>query len=117
MTKSWGMWRAFPNPQLGENIEAPIGPGVYEVRHVLTGELVSFGHTTNVARALLALLPQPTLLSWLTRLMRPAVPYPIVDLEYRTCPARSADEARTIAVRLTGRREVYMKRRAAVSLA
>lgn len=117
MTRSWGMWRAFPNPELGESIAAPIGPGLYEVRHTLTGELVSFGHTNNVARELLALVPDSSLMSWIRFFARPPIQFLITELEYRTCPARSLDEARSIADRLTGRREAYMKRRAAASLA
>lgn len=117
MMNTWSMWRAFPNPSLGESIAAPVGPGVYEVRHVLTGELVSFGCTANVVRALLALIPSSSPLSWLLLFTRPSVRFPIAELEYRTCAAGSLKEAHTIAGRLTERREVYIKRRASVSLA
>ncbi len=33
-------------------LEAPIGPGVYEVRHTMTGALIAFGHAGNVANAI-----------------------------------------------------------------
>jgi hypothetical protein len=117
MATSWVEWKRFPNPQLGENVEAPIGPGVYEVRSSLTGELVAFGHASNVAQALAELLPGPSLSFWPMRLLRSGAAYPVGELEYRTCAARSVEEAKTIASRLSGRREAYMKRRAAVSLA
>ena len=34
----------------GENIEAPISPGIYEVRYAGTGALHSFDAVDNVAR-------------------------------------------------------------------
>jgi hypothetical protein len=120
MASSWGEWKSFPNPDLGEYVEAPIGPGVYEVRRILTGELVAFDHAANVAQALASLLPNAAVSPWsywLERLGQAAPRYPASDLEYRTCPAKTANEARTIADRMNGRREVYMKRRAAMSLA
>ena len=33
MVSTWGLWRSFPNYESGGYFEAPIGPGVYEVRH------------------------------------------------------------------------------------
>ena len=33
-------------------VEAPIGPGVYEVRHTMTGRVIAFGHAGNVANAI-----------------------------------------------------------------
>ena len=52
MVQTWSNWRRFPDAQSGEHVEAPIGPGVYEVRHAMTGRVVAFGHSANVANAL-----------------------------------------------------------------
>ena len=41
-----------PTRMIGELVEAPIGPGVYEVRHADTGELIAFGHAGSVADAI-----------------------------------------------------------------
>ena len=52
MVQTWSNWKRFPDAQSGEHVEAPIGPGVYEVRHTMTGRVVAFGHSANVANAL-----------------------------------------------------------------
>ena len=52
MVQTWSNWKRFPDAQSGEHVEAPIGPGVYEVRHTMTGRVVAFGHSGNVANAL-----------------------------------------------------------------
>ena len=52
MVQTWSSWKRFPDAQSGEHVEAPIGPGVYEVRHTMTGRVVAFGHAGNVANAL-----------------------------------------------------------------
>jgi hypothetical protein len=62
--------------------EAPIGPGVYEVRHTLTGRLIAFGHAGNVASAIAELKMDRT--NPLTRLFKPApLTSRVSDLEYR----------------------------------
>ncbi len=33
MMQTWSGWKRFPDVKSGDHIEAPIGPGVYEVRH------------------------------------------------------------------------------------
>lgn len=105
MVQTWSGWKRFPDVQSGESVEAPIGPGVYEVRHSQTGELIAFGPASNVAQALSYLKvnggPSP-----LTRLFRkkPLVSY-VADLEYRTCAASSHAEAKTAAHRLMGLRQ------------
>ena len=50
--QSWTAWKRFPDAHNGELVEAPIGPGVYEVRHVDTGEMIAFGHSDSVANAI-----------------------------------------------------------------
>jgi hypothetical protein len=116
MVSSWATWKPFPNPEIGGHIDAPIGPGVFEVRHTGTGAQIAFAHSGNVAHSLAILLPKPA--SGLRLLFARKRPdYRSEDLEYRTCAASSLDEARAMAERLRGRREAYIRRRTAVGWA
>jgi len=111
MVQAWSNWKRFPDAQIGEHVEAPIGPGVYEVRHTMTGRVVAFGHSGNVANALADLKLNGSTNS-LTRLFRkqPVVSR-VSDLEYRTCAATSRAEAKTAAQRLMGLRQTAWRRR------
>jgi hypothetical protein len=102
MITTWSEWKRYPRAARGENIEAPISPGIYEVRFAGTGALHSFGAVDNVAQALSLLTVGPK--SWFGR--RDATGSP--DLEYRTCASSSKADARAAAERMIGRREAYM---------
>ena len=102
MITTWSEWKRYPRAGRGENIEAPISPGIYEVRFAGTGGLHSFGAVDNVAQALSQLTVGPK--SWFGR--RDAAGTP--DLEYRTCATSSKADARAAAERMIGRREAYM---------
>src|SRR6185369_14509138 len=52
MISTWSEWKRYPRPGRGENIEAPITPGIFEVRYAGTGALHSFEAVDNVAQAL-----------------------------------------------------------------
>ena len=52
MISKWSEWKRYPRAGRGENIEAPISPGIYEVRFAGTGALHSFDAVDNVAQAL-----------------------------------------------------------------
>ena len=52
MISTWSEWKRYPRAGRGENIEAPITPGIYEVRIAGTGALHSFEAVDNVAQAL-----------------------------------------------------------------
>jgi hypothetical protein len=110
MVQTWSNWKRFPDAQSGEHVEAPIGPGVYEVRHTMTGRVVAFGHSANVANALADLKVNDG--NAFTRLFRkqPLVPR-VADLEYRTCAAATRAEAKTAAQRLIGLRQTAWRRR------
>ncbi len=111
MVQTWSSWKRFPDAQSGGHVEAPIGPGVYEVRHTMTGRVVAFGHAGNVANAL-ADLKLDGGASTFSRLFRkqPLVSR-VSDLEYRTCAAASRAEAKTAAQRLIGLRQTAWRRR------
>ena len=102
MISTWSEWKRYPRPGRGENIEAPISPGIYEVRFAGSGALHSFGAVENVAQAL-ALL-QVGSKSWFSRRETTAVP----DLEYRTCATSTKADAKAAAERMIGRRDTYM---------
>ena len=109
MVGSWGHWRPFPNQEFGGHLDAPIGPGVYEVRHADTGEVIAFGPTNSVAQALSQVLPKPA--TGLRSLFAGKTPaYRSGDLEYRTCSASSTSQAKSAAEHLLGRREVYWRK-------
>ena len=110
MIGRWSNWKRFPNAFHGEHIEAPIGPGVYEVCHHESGEQVAFGYAANVAQALSNLLPPPSKRGWpfFRRIARPR--YQSGELEYRTCATGSAAEARLAADQLMGQRQALLRR-------
>jgi hypothetical protein len=102
MITTWSEWKRYPRAGRGENIEAPISPGLYEVRFAGTGALHSFGAVDNVAQAL-SLLPVGAK-SWFGRREPGGAP----DLEYRTCASSTKADAKAAAERMIGRRETYM---------
>jgi hypothetical protein len=102
MISTWSEWKRYPRAGRGENIEAPISPGIYEVRYAASGSLHSFGAVDNIAQAL-ASLPVGAK-SWFAR--RDSADAP--DLEYRTCATSSKADAKAAAERMIGRRETYM---------
>jgi hypothetical protein len=111
MVQTWSGWKRFPDAEIGDHVEAPIGPGVYEVRHTLTGRVVAFGHAANVANAITDL----KLNGGVSPLARIFGRQPLVsrvnDLEYRTCAAANRADAKTAAHRLLGLRQAAWRRR------
>jgi hypothetical protein len=102
MISTWSEWKRYPRHGRGENIEAPITPGLYEVRYAGTGALHSFDAVDNVAQALAQLTVGSK--SWFSR----RNPAKLPDLEYRTCATSSKADAKAAAQRMIGRREAYM---------
>ena len=102
MITTWSEWKRYPRAARGENIEAPISPGIYEVRFAGTGGLHSFGAVDNVAQALSLLTVGAK--SWFGRRDARAQ----ADLEYRTCATSTKADAKAAAERMIGRRETYM---------
>ena len=103
MISKWSEWKRYPRPGRGENIEAPITPGIYEVRIAGSGALHSFDAVDNVAQALAML--QVGSRSWFGR----RDPNSLPDLEYRTCATSTKAEARAAAAGMTGRRELFFR--------
>ena len=103
MISTWSDWKRYPRAGRGENLEAPISPGIYEVRIAATGALHSFGAVENLAQALALLQVAPK--SWFGRKDTAGVP----DLEYRTCATSTKADAKAAAERMIGRRETYRR--------
>jgi hypothetical protein len=109
--QTWSSWKRFPDAHSGQHVEAPIGPGVYEVRHSLTGRVVAFGHAGNVAHAISELKVNGGAGMFARMFSRePLVPR-VADLEYRTCAAASRADAKVTAQRLMGLRQTAWRRR------
>ena len=113
MIGNWSSWKRFPNAERGEHVEAPIGPGIYEVRKISNGDLVAFDASANVAHALSALIGKSSSFSWSRLFGGGRNAWKDTDLEYRTCAASSVNEARVMAQTLLGRRQVYWRRSSA----
>ena len=105
MISTWSEWKRYPRATRGDILEAPIGPGIYEVRHTSSGALFAFGAVDNLAEALSLLSSgSKSLISWFGR----RDPMSLPDLEYRTLPTVSRADAKIAAERVIGRREAYM---------
>jgi len=104
MVDQWTAWKKFPEPRRGEHLDAPVGPGVYELRRASTGEMLGFGHSANVAATLTRRM-QP---SWWRRLVGAAPD--VRDVEYRTMAASSASAARDHVAGIERRRQVFWSR-------
>ena len=111
MMQTWSGWKRFPNVQSGDHIEAPIGPGVYEVRHTMTGRLMAFGHARNVTNAISDLKLNGGVSPFARFFGRQPLVSRVSDLEYRTCAAASRADAKTAAQRLLGLRQNAWRRR------
>jgi hypothetical protein len=111
MVQTWSGWKRFPDAQTGDHVEAPIGPGVYEVRHTMTGRVMAFGHAGNVANALADLKLNGDVSPFARFFGRQPLVSRVSDLEYRTCAAGSRAEAKTTANRLMGLRQTAWRRR------
>ena len=101
---AWTNWKPFPDPKNGVSIEAPVGPGVFEVRRISSGDVVFFDHAANVASAL-ASIATPSPRARLFKRRRPDA----ADLEYRTRAAASAIDAKSIASRMNSQRRLFWR--------
>jgi hypothetical protein len=109
--QTWSSWKRFPDAQVGDHVEAPIGPGVYEVRHTMTGRVVAFGHAGNVANAISDLKLTGGVNSIAKLFRRKPLVLRVSDLEYRTCATSSRAEAKTTANRMMGLRQAAWRKR------
>ncbi|MBX9820408.1 hypothetical protein [Afipia birgiae] len=105
MITTWSEWKHYPKAVRGERLEAPIGPGIFEVRHASSGALFAFEATDNIAHALSSITSGPkSFASWFGK----RDPVTSLDLEYRTFATSTREEAKVAAERMLGRREAYL---------
>ena len=105
MIGRWTDWKRFPKAERGEHIEAPIGPGIYEVREASTGALFTFGAADSVAQALAAIaIPPRSFTTWFR-----ASGSVTANLEYRTCATSTKAQAKTAAENMVNRRETWLR--------
>jgi len=117
MIYNWTGWKHFPDAAVGGAIEAPNGPGVYEVRHTVSGRVVAFGSASNVARALSKLrINRSSARKFLPLFPKRSLMPRVFDLEYRTSAASSRSEARGAARRLLGLKQAAWQVRLATVL-
>jgi len=108
MIPSWSDWKRYPRAGRGA-IEAPVGPGIYEIRNANDGSLFGFAATDNLAQALARVQIQPKRLSgWFGR--RTQAPMP--ELEYRVCATATRADAKICAAHMINRRETWFSRAA-----
>jgi hypothetical protein len=115
MMQTWSGWKRFSNGRV-EAVDAPDGPGVYEVRHTLTGRVMAFGHSGHVAKTIAALTFDGEAGAWARLFGRQPLDARVADLEYRTCAAASRADAKTAAQRLLGLRQSVWRRRLDIGL-
>lgn len=100
----WTKWRPFPDPREGQFLNAPIGPGVYELRHAGTGELVLVGIGANCAFRVSSLLPKPFGAGTRNNsAKRNYVLKHLADMEYRCLACKSRTDARVVEDDLRGK--------------
>jgi len=102
MVDRWSEWKIFPAQGRGEHLDAPVGPGLYELRNRMTGEFLGFGQAANVAAALSRYFT-PT---WWDRLTGRRAP-DVRHIEYRTMSARDKRHAKAQAASIAWRREAF----------
>jgi hypothetical protein len=106
MIGRWTEWKRFPKAERGEQLEAPIGPGIYEVREASTGGLFAFGSADSVAQSLAGLTTRPgSFRSWLGF----GASVSSLNLEYRTCATSTKAEAKIAAEGMIDRRETWLR--------
>jgi hypothetical protein len=95
---NWSNWERVS--QGSDHIEATVGPGVYEVRHMVTGRVIAFGYAGNVAKTIGKLRFEGGFGPFAKLFGRPRLSFRLSDLEYRTCAAASRAEAKITSQRL-----------------
>jgi hypothetical protein len=108
MAERWTGWKSFPDDFYGEYIQAPIGPGLYEVCRASTREQIAFGCSRDVADALRDALKPRGLRRWLS--FRRRTHHDSGDLEYRTWPTSTLADAK-VAIALIRERHLAVMRK------
>jgi hypothetical protein len=111
MIARWTEWKSFPDAYYGEYIQAPIGPGLYEVCQTATREQVAFGYSQNVAETLTNLLKPGKVERRSFFFLRPTrTRYANGELEYRTWAVASVADAKVAVDQVLAQREAVVRR-------
>jgi predicted GIY-YIG superfamily endonuclease len=97
----WSDWKQFPDPRMGHYLNAPFGPGVYELQNRRTGDFILIGQSKNVAWRMTSLLPSQK---------KEYVRDHLQDIVYRTIPCGTKEEALRQENRLRGEHKYIFKR-------
>jgi len=93
----WTPWHPFPDPRTGGILHAPLGPGVYDLRRISTEEPVLFGIGARCALRMTSLLPKPHGAGTRNNsAKREYLLEHIEDIEYRTLPCATREDAAAI---------------------
>ena len=114
MRDRWTGWKSFPDDYHGDYIQAPLGPGLYEVCRASTRETIAFGCTRNVVDSLGDVLRPRGLSRWLS--FRRARSHGAGEFEYRTWGTASVADARMVAKTIRERHEAVLRKQAAVRI-
>jgi hypothetical protein len=92
----WTEWRKFPDPTKGEKFVAPSGPGCYELRRGDTPVLV--GESVKVSDRIRSLLPRECGgVGHRSNVNKQEYVFIYLEeIEYRTIPAATKEEARAV---------------------
>ena len=110
MRDRWTGWKCFPDDYHGDYIQAPLGPGLYEVCRASTRQTIAFGCTRNVVDSLCDRLKPRGLSRWLS--FRRGRDHDVGEFEYRTWSTASVSEARLVARTIRERNEAVMRKHA-----
>ena len=109
MAARWTEWKSFPDIHLGERIDAPAVPGVYEVCDASSRRQIAFGCTRNIAHTLSGVL-KPGPIGRLSPLRWLRMRHVRGELEYRSLATSSVSDARIAVSQVLGRREAMIRR-------
>ena len=112
MRDRWTAWKSFPDDYYGEYIEAPLGPGLYEICRASTRETIAFGCTRNVIDSLSDRLKPRGLSRWLS--FRRARRHDAGEFEYRTWATANVSDARMLVKVIRERNQAVLRKHASV---
>ena len=112
---TWSKWLPFPDPQKGEYIFAPFGPGVYELRLAKDRSPILFGSSRNIAFRMTSLLSKSAggQGNRNKKEKQEFVANYIDQIQYRTLPCRTEREAKNQELLLKQSKEFLFAERKA----
>ncbi len=102
----WSEWQRFPDFTTEGYPDAPVGPGVYELRNRSTGDLILVGESKTLAKRMKSLLPKSHGGKGTRKnaAKREYVAEHLTDVEYRTCGRATKADAKKLQDQLLATR-------------